>query len=951
MASETNITERDKKWELVQIQAFTAWMNSYVGNRGARINNLQTDLQDGTILCQFLEIATKKKLDTKWYPAPKRKVQMLENLTIALRYIQNSLGIRLVGIGSEDVHDGKVKLILGLIWSLFRRIRMGDLDGGDSSGGMEEGLLKWVREQTSGYKGVNVNDFKYSFNDALAFAALINKYDPSLLNYDEIDQAKLANKSEKEALLNTVFDLANKHLDIPRLLDPHDLVEGDPDERPIQLYVSLFFHAFATKAEREKAEEENKRRLAAAGDINSEIQKIIEEKQRLLAEIEEMIESIKGLDSISGELQARLDALLREKKELEEEIETLKKKLAKFQELQKLEEELADLQEAYTSQLNSEGSSEDALNELREEIEAKKQQIDSLKAEISGLEDFTEEEKANSRKLRETESISGDLSIEISNLRKNLDDRRRTRKQRENLNEKLRKQNEQLKKRLEVQAKVASNWNLIKKNVQEHLEDVYTWREVQTSGGGGEIQKPIEVKGKFIDCSNLDHFAEQVSFLNHKLSKENNNMATNLGLNTSDKSKSQIGGKTSNAEAPIGKSGWLQKKGPQDWRRRWFVLKGLALAYYREEDDKEEAGSISLEGCEVGVEKNAKEGKFPLKIVVAGRKLILQAESEADRASWIQALKNTLATHASKSESGAKESEQGSSIRKANGSRVGGPNEDDYDNRPDPRVAMFLKSKSAAALYLDDYRFNSDHAPLLVSHVPKLSPSHITKLSLSNASLTDDHLEALSSIISSHIQVLILSKNKLTSQAGKIIGNALKSNAGLKELYVNDNPLKDAGLEAIASGLEGNNKILKVLDISGTKSGAKGVGAVCKAVGGGLEKIWMGRNAMEDEGLEGVVVVLSGKSVKEIGLGGNGLGDGGVEVVCRALKGGKCEVLDLSNNNISIQGALSIKKLLESNGELGVVDLSGNKISGGEQLSTFLSSANFFFSDLTFRRK
>ena len=80
-------------------------MNSYLGNRGARINNLHTDLQDGTILCNFLEIATKKKLDLRWYPAPKRKVQMLENLSIALKHIQaekpNGLGIRLVGIGSE----------------------------------------------------------------------------------------------------------------------------------------------------------------------------------------------------------------------------------------------------------------------------------------------------------------------------------------------------------------------------------------------------------------------------------------------------------------------------------------------------------------------------------------------------------------------------------------------------------------------------------------------------------------------------------------------------------------------------------------------------------------------------------------------------------------------------------------------------------------------------------
>jgi hypothetical protein len=32
---------------------------------------------------------------------------------------------------------------------------------------MEESLLKWVREQTEGYDGVNVTDFKYGCVDFL----------------------------------------------------------------------------------------------------------------------------------------------------------------------------------------------------------------------------------------------------------------------------------------------------------------------------------------------------------------------------------------------------------------------------------------------------------------------------------------------------------------------------------------------------------------------------------------------------------------------------------------------------------------------------------------------------------------------------------------------------------------------------------------------------------------
>lgn len=44
-----------------------------------------------------------------------------------------------------------------------------------------------------------------------------------------------------------MFELAEKHVGVPSLLEPNDLLSGDPDERAIQLYVSLFFDAFSTR--------------------------------------------------------------------------------------------------------------------------------------------------------------------------------------------------------------------------------------------------------------------------------------------------------------------------------------------------------------------------------------------------------------------------------------------------------------------------------------------------------------------------------------------------------------------------------------------------------------------------------------------------------------------------------------------------------------------------------
>ena len=78
----------------------------------------------------------------------------------------------------------------------------------------KEGLLLWCQRKTAPYKNVNVQNFHLSFKDGLAFCALIHRHRPDLIDYNKLS------KDNPLENLNTAFDVAEKYLDIPRMLDP-----------------------------------------------------------------------------------------------------------------------------------------------------------------------------------------------------------------------------------------------------------------------------------------------------------------------------------------------------------------------------------------------------------------------------------------------------------------------------------------------------------------------------------------------------------------------------------------------------------------------------------------------------------------------------------------------------------------------------------------------------------
>ncbi|EGC39302.1 hypothetical protein DICPUDRAFT_52744 [Dictyostelium purpureum] len=301
----------NKEWEKVQEMAFTSWVNSVLEKRGVnKISDVSTDLSDGVKLIYFLESVSGKKFPKKFDLEPKTRIMRVQNLHLAMLFIDEDLKIKVQGVAAEEFVDNNKKMILGFLWTLYRKYRISVINEGDKSS--EEGLLAWCKKTTEGYQNVNIQNFKTSFRDGHGFLALAHKYDPTTFKYEDY------NSQDNIARLNAAFDFAEKGLGIPKLLEAESLSKGHVDERSIVLYTSLFFHAFRAKEEREALEASQNslnNKLASLeqsleGEKHSQ-EELLKQKQELENALNKIRSENENRNNRITDLQSRIDDALR----------------------------------------------------------------------------------------------------------------------------------------------------------------------------------------------------------------------------------------------------------------------------------------------------------------------------------------------------------------------------------------------------------------------------------------------------------------------------------------------------------------------------------------------------------------------------------------------------------------------------------------------------------------
>jgi actinin alpha len=267
IAVHSKISDLRETHALQQLRTFTRWWNSVLKPRDIKMEDLIAEVSPGVNPITLYEELSGTFV-RKYHKNPASRFQKLENQNLFLRSLKEK-GLRLVNIGAEDLVDSNRTLILGLTWTLILRYEI------QKYGASEQELLRWVKACTLGYKGVDITAWGESFNDGLAFCALLHKHDPNCLGYDALKPA------DGHGNLDKAFTVAEKRFGVPRLLEPDELAGPDStDAKSVITYVAKLKQAFLDReAEmmRRLKEEEASRAAAARAARQADLKRMVGE--------------------------------------------------------------------------------------------------------------------------------------------------------------------------------------------------------------------------------------------------------------------------------------------------------------------------------------------------------------------------------------------------------------------------------------------------------------------------------------------------------------------------------------------------------------------------------------------------------------------------------------------------------------------------------------------------
>jgi hypothetical protein len=99
-----------------------------------------------------------------------------------------------------------------------------------------QALLKWCQKRTDyKYRGVDLGNWKQAWQDGRGLCAIAHHFFNDAVDFDSL---KAETREDKLANCELAFKVFEERGNVPRLLDPEDLVDTVPEPRSMQTYIS-----------------------------------------------------------------------------------------------------------------------------------------------------------------------------------------------------------------------------------------------------------------------------------------------------------------------------------------------------------------------------------------------------------------------------------------------------------------------------------------------------------------------------------------------------------------------------------------------------------------------------------------------------------------------------------------------------------------------------------------
>eukprot|EP00767_Chilomastix_cuspidata_P001660 gnl/Chilomastix_cuspidata/1785.p1 GENE.gnl/Chilomastix_cuspidata/1785~~gnl/Chilomastix_cuspidata/1785.p1 ORF type:complete len:1096 (-),score=533.69 gnl/Chilomastix_cuspidata/1785:209-3496(-) len=244
------------QWEAQQIHTFTSWVNTLLRQKDVEISDVTKDFADGVLLCKLLEVLSGEPVRVT---EPRFLMHKYENLNNAFRRMDR-MGIRNPSVSPDNVLEGDVKFILGMVWVFILETQLANIVFADKTA--RDGLLLWCQRNLERYApDVDVSDFSAAWSDGLAFTALVDRFQPGAVAWrDRLDEYRAETPDSAErtehsvARMEEAFAQVHTHFGVEPMLDPA-MVATAPEEKVIITYLSSLFHALATREDEKVAAE------------------------------------------------------------------------------------------------------------------------------------------------------------------------------------------------------------------------------------------------------------------------------------------------------------------------------------------------------------------------------------------------------------------------------------------------------------------------------------------------------------------------------------------------------------------------------------------------------------------------------------------------------------------------------------------------------------------------